>query len=231
MAAQGHGGFPGLQRVACLLLGQAKMRPRKELVRAGRSGWGAGSSWPRQCWACRRGEAVNMAPGGVSPVSRVSADARAYHDVWSLGARAGQPRAPRTRPVTPAPVPPQSEACRTLAPERDKAAKHCSIQLPDGTPCVVLVRAGLSVKEVLAGLCERHGINGAAVDLFLAGGDKVWAPGRPRPGGVGLTSDLLPRPPAAALVASRASAGSRGACLAAAPLGAAPKRRGRPAPP
>ncbi|KAB0404197.1 hypothetical protein E2I00_003899, partial [Balaenoptera physalus] len=64
------------------------------------------------------------------------------------------------------------EACRTLAPEKDKAAKHCSIQLPDGTACVVLVRTGLSIKEVLAGLCERHGINGAAVDLFLVGGDK-----------------------------------------------------------
>ncbi|XP_068399609.1 regulator of G-protein signaling 12 isoform X3 [Eschrichtius robustus] len=64
------------------------------------------------------------------------------------------------------------EACRTLAPEKDKAAKHCSIQLPDGTACVVLVRAGLSIKEVLAGLCERHGISGAAVDLFLVGGDK-----------------------------------------------------------
>ncbi|XP_019513564.1 PREDICTED: regulator of G-protein signaling 12 isoform X2 [Hipposideros armiger] len=65
-----------------------------------------------------------------------------------------------------------SEACRTLAPERDKAAKHCCIQLPDGTSCVVLVKAGLSIKEVLCGLCERHGINGAAVDLFLVGGDK-----------------------------------------------------------
>ncbi|EPQ20415.1 Regulator of G-protein signaling 12 [Myotis brandtii] len=65
-----------------------------------------------------------------------------------------------------------SEACRTLAPERDKAAKHCCIQLPDGTSCTVLVRAGLPIKEVLAGLCERHGINGAAVDLFLVGGDK-----------------------------------------------------------
>ena len=86
------------------------------------------------------------------------------------------PGPPRTFPdPEPAPVSPcpQPEACRTLAPEKDKAAKHCSIQLPDGTACVVLVRAGLSIKEVLAGLCERHGINGAAVDLFLVGGDKV----------------------------------------------------------
>ncbi|XP_066242930.1 regulator of G-protein signaling 12 isoform X1 [Saccopteryx leptura] len=65
-----------------------------------------------------------------------------------------------------------AEACRTLVPERDKAAKHCCIQLPDGTSCTVLVKAGLSIKEVLSGLCERHGINGAAVDLFLVGGDK-----------------------------------------------------------
>ncbi|XP_016051291.1 PREDICTED: regulator of G-protein signaling 12 [Miniopterus natalensis] len=65
-----------------------------------------------------------------------------------------------------------SEACRTLVPERDKAAKHCCIQLPDGTSCTVLVKAGLSIKEVLSGLCERQGINGAAVDLFLVGGDK-----------------------------------------------------------
>lgn len=86
----------------------------------------------------------------------------------------GAPHAPL---VTRAPVAclcaPQSEARRTSGPERDKAATHCCIQLPDGTSCVVLVRAGLSIKEVLSGLCERHGINGAAVDLFLVGGDKV----------------------------------------------------------
>lgn len=62
-------------------------------------------------------------------------------------------------------------------PERDRAARHCCIQLPDGTSCAVVVRAGLSIKEVLAGLCEQHGINGAAVDLFLVGGDKVGALG------------------------------------------------------
>uniref|UniRef100_A0A8C5VS93 Regulator of G-protein signaling 12 n=1 Tax=Microcebus murinus TaxID=30608 RepID=A0A8C5VS93_MICMU len=65
-----------------------------------------------------------------------------------------------------------SEACRTLVPERDKAAKHCCILLPDGTSCVVAVKSGFSIKEILSGLCERHGINGAAVDLFLVGGDK-----------------------------------------------------------
>ncbi|XP_006893723.1 PREDICTED: regulator of G-protein signaling 12 [Elephantulus edwardii] len=64
-----------------------------------------------------------------------------------------------------------AEACRALAPEQEKA-KHCRVHLPDGTACSVPVRAGMSIKEALAGLCERHGINGAAVDLFLVGGDK-----------------------------------------------------------
>uniref|UniRef100_A0A8C2VD31 Regulator of G-protein signaling 12 n=1 Tax=Chinchilla lanigera TaxID=34839 RepID=A0A8C2VD31_CHILA len=64
------------------------------------------------------------------------------------------------------------EACRTLVPEKDKAVKHCCIHLPDGTSCVVAVKSGFSIKEILSGLCERHGINGAAVDLFLVGGDK-----------------------------------------------------------
>ncbi|XP_041492500.1 regulator of G-protein signaling 12-like isoform X4 [Microtus oregoni] len=65
-----------------------------------------------------------------------------------------------------------SDACRTSALERDKAAKHCCVHLPDGTSCVVAVKSGFSIKEILSGLCERHGINGAAVDLFLVGGDK-----------------------------------------------------------
>lgn len=43
---------------------------------------------------------------------------------------------------------------------------------------MVAVKSGFSIKEILSGLCERHGINGAAVDLFLVGGDKVlWQAG------------------------------------------------------
>ncbi|KAM5271293.1 regulator of G-protein signaling 12 [Ctenodactylus gundi] len=64
------------------------------------------------------------------------------------------------------------EALRATAPEKDKAVAHCCVRLPDGTPCVVAVKSGFSIKEILSGLCERHGINGAAVDLFLVGGDK-----------------------------------------------------------
>lgn len=91
-------------------------------------------------------------------------------------------------PVTPAPaLSPcaQPEACRTLAPERDKAAKQCCIQLPDGTSCAVAVRSGFSIKEVLAGLCEQHGINGAAVDLFPVSVRGAWPASTGGSGGEG----------------------------------------------
>uniref|UniRef100_A0A5F8GHR4 Regulator of G protein signaling 12 n=1 Tax=Monodelphis domestica TaxID=13616 RepID=A0A5F8GHR4_MONDO len=65
-----------------------------------------------------------------------------------------------------------SDTCRVSVAEKDKVSKHCCINLPDGTSCVVVVKAGFSIKEILSGLCEKHGINVAAVDLFLVGGDK-----------------------------------------------------------
>ncbi|XP_007951713.1 regulator of G-protein signaling 12 [Orycteropus afer afer] len=64
-----------------------------------------------------------------------------------------------------------AEVCRAPGPEQEKA-RHCRVHLPNGTACTVPVRTGTSVKEALTGLCERYGINGAAVDLFLVGGDK-----------------------------------------------------------
>ncbi|KAI7810982.1 regulator of G-protein signaling 12 [Triplophysa rosa] len=57
-----------------------------------------------------------------------------------------------------------------LLPER--SARHCNINLPDGSCCSVPIRPGVSIREVLLGLCEKLGINLAAVDLFLVGGEK-----------------------------------------------------------
>ncbi|XP_074848505.1 regulator of G-protein signaling 12 isoform X2 [Carettochelys insculpta] len=67
-----------------------------------------------------------------------------------------------------------SEASRvsTSVPDKEKSSKYCSINFPDGSSCKMAVKSGFSVKEMLSGLCEKHGINIAAVDLFLAGGDK-----------------------------------------------------------
>ncbi|PIO34321.1 hypothetical protein AB205_0211660, partial [Aquarana catesbeiana] len=54
----------------------------------------------------------------------------------------------------------------------EKSPKHCYIALPDGSSCAMVVKAGFSIKEILSGLCEKHGFNIAAVDLFLVGGNK-----------------------------------------------------------
>ncbi|XP_075400757.1 regulator of G-protein signaling 12 isoform X2 [Tenrec ecaudatus] len=63
------------------------------------------------------------------------------------------------------------EVCRAPVAEQERA-RHCRVHLPDGTACLVPVRAGTSIKEALAGICERHGVNSTAMDLFLVGGDK-----------------------------------------------------------
>ncbi|XP_074678110.1 regulator of G-protein signaling 12 isoform X1 [Strix aluco] len=67
-----------------------------------------------------------------------------------------------------------SEASRLPAfvPDKEKSTKYCCINLPDGSSSKMAVKSGFSIKEVLSGLCEKHGINIAAVDLFLVGGDK-----------------------------------------------------------
>ncbi|XP_066487881.1 regulator of G-protein signaling 12 isoform X2 [Tiliqua scincoides] len=66
------------------------------------------------------------------------------------------------------------DSSRTLAPatEKEKPSKCCHINFPDGSSYTMTVRAGFSIKEMLSGFCEKQGINIAAVDLFLIGGDK-----------------------------------------------------------
>ncbi|XP_057221263.1 regulator of G-protein signaling 12 isoform X5 [Malurus melanocephalus] len=67
-----------------------------------------------------------------------------------------------------------SETSRLPAfvPDKDKSPKYCCVNLPDGSSSKMAVKSGFSIKEVLSGVCEKHGINIAAVDLFLVGGDK-----------------------------------------------------------
>uniref|UniRef100_A0A672GLL8 Regulator of G protein signaling 12b n=1 Tax=Salarias fasciatus TaxID=181472 RepID=A0A672GLL8_SALFA len=49
---------------------------------------------------------------------------------------------------------------------------ECNISLPDGSCCSVPLRAGVSIRDLLLGLCEKLCINLAAIDLFLVGGEK-----------------------------------------------------------
>ncbi|XP_043927878.1 uncharacterized protein LOC122802295 [Protopterus annectens] len=78
--------------------------------------------------------------------------------------------------VLPNPVGNQTECenvkVHTSAVEKDKCTKQCQVYVPDGASYTLPVQAGTSVREMLFGLCCKLGINIAAVDLFLAGGDK-----------------------------------------------------------
>lgn len=51
--------------------------------------------------------------------------------------------------------------------------RQCNISLPDGSCCSVPLRTGVTIRDLLMGLCEKLCINLAAVDLFLVGGEKV----------------------------------------------------------
>ncbi|KAG9346957.1 hypothetical protein JZ751_005884 [Albula glossodonta] len=56
---------------------------------------------------------------------------------------------------------------RNAGPASDKAPRQCNINLPDGSCCSVPIRPGVSIRELLLGLCQKLCINLAAVDLFL----------------------------------------------------------------
>ncbi|KAM4536341.1 regulator of G-protein signaling 12-like isoform 1-T1 [Odontesthes bonariensis] len=54
----------------------------------------------------------------------------------------------------------------------ERAPKHCSVVLPDGSCSSISLRPGASIREVLQDLCHNISVNIAAVDLFLVGGEK-----------------------------------------------------------
>uniref|UniRef100_A0A9J7X1I9 Regulator of G protein signaling 12b n=1 Tax=Cyprinus carpio carpio TaxID=630221 RepID=A0A9J7X1I9_CYPCA len=66
----------------------------------------------------------------------------------------------------------EGEVSRNSMSLSERAVRHCNINLPDGSCSSVPIRPGVSIREVLLGLCEKLCINLAAVDLFLVGGEK-----------------------------------------------------------
>ncbi|XP_042198835.1 regulator of G-protein signaling 12b isoform X2 [Callorhinchus milii] len=68
----------------------------------------------------------------------------------------------------------KSDATRVLMPmtEKEKSAKHCIVNLPDGSSYTVAIQAGISIRELLTELSEQLHIQVAAIDLFLVGADK-----------------------------------------------------------
>ncbi|XP_076144810.1 regulator of G-protein signaling 12 isoform X2 [Alosa pseudoharengus] len=56
--------------------------------------------------------------------------------------------------------------------DRERWPRQCSVSLPDGSCCCLLLQPGVPVRQLLLELCQRHQLNLAAVDLFLVGGEK-----------------------------------------------------------
>uniref|UniRef100_A0A1A8IYI8 Regulator of G-protein signaling 12b n=1 Tax=Nothobranchius kuhntae TaxID=321403 RepID=A0A1A8IYI8_NOTKU len=69
----------------------------------------------------------------------------------------------------------EGDSSRGSVPDRGGSSaplRQCNISMPDGSCCAVPLRAGVSIRELLQGLCEKLCINLAAIDLFLVGGEK-----------------------------------------------------------
>ncbi|XP_038651242.1 regulator of G-protein signaling 14-like isoform X2 [Scyliorhinus canicula] len=56
--------------------------------------------------------------------------------------------------------------------EKEKKVRYCCVYLPDKTASLAMIRPGLTIRELLANVCERHGIPLAATSVYLAGSEK-----------------------------------------------------------
>lgn len=59
--------------------------------------------------------------------------------------------------------------------ERDadsKPIKYCCVYLPDGTASLTPVKPGLTIREMLTGVCEKRGYNSSDVKVYLAGNEQ-----------------------------------------------------------
>ncbi|KAG8578885.1 hypothetical protein GDO81_010653 [Engystomops pustulosus] len=59
--------------------------------------------------------------------------------------------------------------------ERDadsKPIKYCCVYLPDGTASLTAIKPGLTIREMLAGVCEKRGYNSSDVKVYLAGNEQ-----------------------------------------------------------
>ncbi|XP_078087774.1 regulator of G-protein signaling 14-like isoform X2 [Mustelus asterias] len=56
--------------------------------------------------------------------------------------------------------------------EKERKVRYCCVYLPDKTASLVMVQPGLTIRDLLTGVCERHGILLAATSVYLAGSEK-----------------------------------------------------------
>lgn len=60
-----------------------------------------------------------------------------------------------------------------------KPMKYCCVYLPDGTASLASVRPGLSIRDMLAGICEKRGFSPSDIKVYLVGNEQVWDKGAP----------------------------------------------------
>ncbi|XP_066472531.1 regulator of G-protein signaling 14 isoform X2 [Tiliqua scincoides] len=55
---------------------------------------------------------------------------------------------------------------------QNQPVKYCCVYLPDGTASLAPVRSGLSIQDMLAGICQRRGLHLPDVKIYLVGNEK-----------------------------------------------------------
>ncbi|XP_043376486.1 regulator of G-protein signaling 14 isoform X2 [Dermochelys coriacea] len=73
------------------------------------------------------------------------------------------------------PLPLQSHRKNLGGAEPDPQArpsKYCCVYLPDGTASLASVRAGVSIRDMLAGLCEKRGFSLLDIKVYLVGNEQ-----------------------------------------------------------
>uniref|UniRef100_A0A8C0G833 Regulator of G-protein signaling 14 n=1 Tax=Chelonoidis abingdonii TaxID=106734 RepID=A0A8C0G833_CHEAB len=53
-----------------------------------------------------------------------------------------------------------------------RPSKYCCVYLPDGTASLASVRAGVSIRDMLAGLCEKRGFSLPDIKVYLVGNEQ-----------------------------------------------------------
>lgn len=54
-----------------------------------------------------------------------------------------------------------------------KPMKYCCVYLPDGTASLASVRPGHSIRDMLAGICEKRGFSLPDIKVYLVGNEQV----------------------------------------------------------
>lgn len=53
-----------------------------------------------------------------------------------------------------------------------RPGKYCCVYLPDGTASLALARPGLTIRDMLAGICEKRGLSLPDIKVYLVGNEQ-----------------------------------------------------------